>query len=178
MLVDIRTELDFLDLDGLLLLARLVGPFLRLVLELAIVENLADRRIGIRLHLDKVETEIFSFCKSFTGIEDAQLVTFRVDTPYFRHPDGAVYARAVEDGRHVTMGTSYLTSPVFSAPTTGSQNTSDGGVPRTVGGNLYQKLPDLPSHLAIRSFAVPAAVIPQPSPRASPDPAAGSRREA
>ena len=82
------------------------------------------------------------------------MVTFRVDTPYFRHPDGAVYARAVDDGRHVTMGTSYLTSPVLSAPTTGSQNTFDGGVPRTVVGILYQKLPDLPSHLAIRSFAV------------------------
>ena len=61
MLVDVRTELDFLDLDDLLLLARLIGPLLRLVLVLAIVEDLADRRISIRLDLDKVEAKIFSF---------------------------------------------------------------------------------------------------------------------
>jgi len=52
--VDVRPHLDLLDLDGALLLARLGGLFLRLIFVFAVVENFADRRLGIRRDLDEV----------------------------------------------------------------------------------------------------------------------------
>ena len=53
--VDARAHLDLLDLDHPLLLAGGVGLLLRLVLELAVVEDLADRRGRGRRDLDQVE---------------------------------------------------------------------------------------------------------------------------
>jgi len=45
--VDVRAHLDFLDLDDLLFLARFGRFLLRRILQLAEIENLADRRFGI-----------------------------------------------------------------------------------------------------------------------------------
>lgn len=52
MLVDVWPHLDFFDVNGLLLLTRFGSLFLFLILELAEVENLADRRVGVRRNLD------------------------------------------------------------------------------------------------------------------------------
>jgi len=54
--VDIRAKLDFLDFDDLLLLARFGLLFLFLETVLAVIEDLADRRIGGRRDFDQVET--------------------------------------------------------------------------------------------------------------------------
>jgi hypothetical protein len=53
--INVRANLDFLDLDDLLLLAGLVGLLLLLVLELAVVCDLADRRNGVRADLEQIE---------------------------------------------------------------------------------------------------------------------------
>src|SRR5216683_1029467 len=51
-----RAELDLLDLDDLLLLARLVAALLLLVFELAEIEDLDHRRVGVGSDLDEIET--------------------------------------------------------------------------------------------------------------------------
>src|SRR6266436_6710646 len=57
-IVDHLPELDFLDLDDFLLLARLGSLLLLLVLELAVVENLAHRRGHVGSDLDEVERSL------------------------------------------------------------------------------------------------------------------------
>jgi len=59
MVIDVGTELDLLHLDDLLLFAGFVLLLLLLVLELAEIEQLADRRIGVRRNLDEVEACVF-----------------------------------------------------------------------------------------------------------------------
>ena len=113
MLVDIRTELDFLHFDDLLLFARLIGPLLRLIFIFAIIEDFADRRFCIRLDLYKIEAKICSLFHRVTRIKHAELVSIRIDASYLWRPDCAIDTRAVLNGRHITVGTSYLTSPVF-----------------------------------------------------------------
>ena len=63
--INIRTELDFLDVDNLLLFAGFVGAFLGLILEFTEIQNLAYRRINIRLDFNEVETDLISTLNSF-----------------------------------------------------------------------------------------------------------------
>src|SRR5690606_9565306 len=51
-----RAELDFLDLDLLLLLLRRVGLLLLLEAVLAVVHDAADGRVGVGLDLDQIQT--------------------------------------------------------------------------------------------------------------------------
>jgi hypothetical protein len=53
--VDHRPELDFLDLDDLLFLAGFGGLLLRLEFVLAVIQELADRRVGVGRYLDQIE---------------------------------------------------------------------------------------------------------------------------
>ena len=55
MVVDAGPQLDFLDLDDFLLLSGLVFLFLGLEFELAEIQDLADRRIGVGGDLDEVQ---------------------------------------------------------------------------------------------------------------------------
>ena len=112
MFINVRAELDFLDFDGLLLLACLIGALLRFIFEFAVIEDLANRRFGIGLNLYEIEAEIGRLIHRVTRIEYAELVSIRIDASYLRRSDCAVDTRAVLYGRHVTVGTSYLTSPV------------------------------------------------------------------
>ena len=57
-IVDAGTQLDFLDLDGLLLLARLGGLLLLEEAVFAVVEDLADGRGGVRRDLHEVEAGV------------------------------------------------------------------------------------------------------------------------
>ena len=57
--IGVRAELDFLDLDDLLLLACFGFFFLGLVFELAKVHDLADRRNGIRRNLYQIKPGLF-----------------------------------------------------------------------------------------------------------------------
>jgi len=58
--VDAGAHLDLFDLDDLLLLPSLVLLFLRFIFEATEIEDLADRRIGVRRDLDEVEPGIRS----------------------------------------------------------------------------------------------------------------------
>src|SRR3546814_15384141 len=64
--VDVRTELDLLDIDDLLLLARLVLLLLDLVFVFSVVQNFANRRLGIwrRSEERRVGKECVSTCRS------------------------------------------------------------------------------------------------------------------
>src|SRR5258708_15904073 len=56
--VDAGAQLDLLDLDDLLLLARLVAALLLLVFELAEIEDLDHRRVRVGGDLDEIETRL------------------------------------------------------------------------------------------------------------------------
>jgi len=57
--VDVRTHLDLLDLDDLLMLAGFGRLLLVGVFQLAEVENLDDRRLCVGGYLDEVEACLF-----------------------------------------------------------------------------------------------------------------------
>src|SRR3546814_1497535 len=57
MIVNVRTHLDLFDFLRLLALAREVRLFLRLIFELADVEEFAHRRIGVRRYFHQVEPD-------------------------------------------------------------------------------------------------------------------------
>ena len=61
MRVDIRAELDFLDLNGLLLLARLRGLLLGHELIFPEIHDLADRDFTIHRDLNKIQTGLLGF---------------------------------------------------------------------------------------------------------------------
>jgi hypothetical protein len=89
-LVDIRAELDFLDIDDLLFLARFIGAFLGFVFVFAVIENLANRRIDIRLNLDKVETGGIGTLKGILDGNNAELLAVFIYTSYLGGRYGAV----------------------------------------------------------------------------------------
>jgi hypothetical protein len=60
MAVDVRAHLDLLDLDDLLVLARLGRLFLVGVFQLAQVEDLGDGRICVRGNFNEIQTGFFS----------------------------------------------------------------------------------------------------------------------
>jgi hypothetical protein len=57
-IVDHRPQLDLLDLDDLLLLARLGGFLLCRILELPVVHDLANGRIVVRRNLDEIHARL------------------------------------------------------------------------------------------------------------------------
>ncbi|BBY76939.1 hypothetical protein MPRF_38380 [Mycolicibacterium parafortuitum] len=98
MRIDLGTQLLFLD-DGLLLvLARLASLLCRLVLELAVVHDLAHRRLGIRGYFDKVEIGIRGDAECIFDAHDAYLFTARSDQADFRYADTLVDAGLSADG--------------------------------------------------------------------------------
>jgi hypothetical protein len=96
--VDLGTELLFLD-DGLLLvLARLARLLGRLVLVLAVVHDLADRRPGIWGYFHKVEIGIRGDAEGVFDAHDAYLLATRSDQADFRYADALVDACLSADG--------------------------------------------------------------------------------
>src|SRR5439155_14502226 len=69
------TELHFLELHDRLLLLRLARLLLGLVLELAVVHDLADRRLGHGRDLDQVETELLGLGEGGLEGDHSQLLT-------------------------------------------------------------------------------------------------------
>ena len=94
-ILDRWADLDFLDLDDLLFLAGLVGLLLLLVLELAVVHDLADRRFGIGRDFDDVEADILRARDRFADGDNADLLPFGADQADGRGADGVVDARTV-----------------------------------------------------------------------------------
>jgi hypothetical protein len=85
--VDRRAHLDFLDLDGLLLLARLGGFFLRLELVLAVVEDFDDGRARVGRNLYQVKAGVFGQLARFLYVDDSAVLTFMVDQLDFGYPN-------------------------------------------------------------------------------------------
>src|ERR1700722_3586222 len=95
--VNFRADLDFLD-DGLsLVLTRFPGFERRLVLELAVVHQLADRWSRGRRDFDQVEVCFLSKPEGVGNRHDPYLLTRWAYQPYFRYPDTLVDARFSAD---------------------------------------------------------------------------------
>lgn len=95
--VDVRAHLDFFDFDDLLLLAGFGGFFLRRILQLAEIENLADRRFGIGRDFYEIEASFFRKLESLVGRDDTEILAFGIDKLNFRDTDFPVGARPVLD---------------------------------------------------------------------------------
>src|SRR6185437_3769659 len=96
--IDLGPQLLFLD-DGLLLiLARLACLLSRLVLELAVVHDLADRRLGVRGYFDKVEIGIRSDAEGVFDTHNAYLLATWSDQADFRDSNALVDAGLSADG--------------------------------------------------------------------------------
>ena len=94
-LVDLRPELDLLDLDHLLVLLGLARALLLLILVLPEVHDAADRRHGRRRDLDQVEPLLLRDGQSLRRRHDAELCAGVVDHPDFADADAFVDAYAV-----------------------------------------------------------------------------------
>src|SRR6202012_5921239 len=95
MVIDIGTEFYLLHLDDLLLHAGFVLLFLLLVFELAEVQQLADRWIGVGRNFDKVEARIFRRGHRFSRGHDPDHLTIDTDQTYLRHVYLVIHARTV-----------------------------------------------------------------------------------
>src|SRR5579883_937848 len=92
--VDAGTQLDFLDLDDFLALARFGGFLLLEEAEFAEIENFTDRRTGVGHDLDQVEPRFLRELQSVCNGHDAAIVTFGVDQLNFPRPYIAVCQRS------------------------------------------------------------------------------------
>ncbi len=86
-------------IDGhLLVLARLALLLCRLVLELAVVHDLADRWAGVRGYLDQVEIGLDSQAQGIFNTHDADLLAVGSDKPDLRYADTLIDASLSADG--------------------------------------------------------------------------------
>jgi hypothetical protein len=92
--IDVGAQLDLLDLDGLLLLARLGGFLLGLVLVFAVIHDLADWRVGIA-NLHKIKARFLGTRHSIALADDAKIFSALGDELNLPGDNGLVDARAV-----------------------------------------------------------------------------------
>jgi hypothetical protein len=116
-IVDAGTQLDFLDLDDLLTLARLRRL---LLLEEAVfpeIEDLADGRRRIRDDLDEIEAGFLRLALGVREIDDAVILALGVDELNLHSAYVAIDARASFLRRRSCLhGTTNGHSPVFADP--------------------------------------------------------------
>src|SRR5699024_5549515 len=96
--VDLRAELDLLDDRVRLVLARLACLDRGLVLELAVVHQLGDRRTGGRRDLDQVEIGFLGQTQCVLHGNDSGLLTVGPDESDLGHPDAVIDAGLGADG--------------------------------------------------------------------------------
>src|SRR4029077_4801703 len=109
--IDARAQLDLFDLDDLLLFTGFVLFLLFFILELAVIEDLADRRIGIGPHLDKVETGIGRHLDRLIAPDNSDHLAVFVDEAHARHADLVVDAGSLAGGGGVKGWSGYVASP-------------------------------------------------------------------
>ena len=80
---DLRTELDFLELDLLLVLLGLVLPFVLFIQELAVVHDPTNGRVRLGGDLDEIEPLLPGQRKSIRNGENPDLLFLFVDHSYF-----------------------------------------------------------------------------------------------
>jgi len=110
-LFDIGSELDFLDLNRLLLFPGFVLAFLRFVFVFAVVENFTNWRRCIGRNLDKVEFSRNRAVKRILYAYDTYIVAGMIDETDFTDVDLFVNARAVLRRRRSKLGSSYRVLP-------------------------------------------------------------------
>ena len=76
--INVRTELDFLNVDNLLLLAGFVGAFLGLIL--LPKSGSCKQAVNIRLDFNEVETDLISTLNGFINRDDAELFAIFINT--------------------------------------------------------------------------------------------------
>jgi len=103
--VDRGAHLDFLDLDGLLLLARLGGLLLRLELVFSVVEDLDDRRLGIRGDLYEIETRLIGALPRILDVDNSVVLAFCINKLNLRDTDLVIDPGALLDGGGSAIGT-------------------------------------------------------------------------
>ena len=96
--IDLGSQLLFLDDCLLLVLARLARLLSRLVLELAVVHDLANRRFGVWSYFDEVEIGIRGDAESVFDAHDAYLLATWSDQADFRYSNALVDAGLSADG--------------------------------------------------------------------------------
>src|SRR5438270_1722366 len=92
---DLGPVLHLLDRDVAGLAARLLVALGRFVLPFAVVEDLADRRVGHRGHLDEVKVELPGDVKRLGQGLDPELAAVGVDEAHLSGPDAVVDADLV-----------------------------------------------------------------------------------
>jgi hypothetical protein len=100
--VDAGAHLDFLDLDGLLLLARLGRLLLRLELVLAVIEDLDDGRTRVWGDLYKIEPGVLCQLPRFLDLDDPAVLAVMVDQLNLGDSDLVVDPGPFLDGRGST----------------------------------------------------------------------------
>ena len=100
-----RAHLDFLDLDGFLLLARLGGLFLRLELVFAVVEDFYDGRLRVRGNLYEIEACILGALPRLFDVDNSVVQAFVIDKLNLRDSDLIVDPGPLLDGRGGAIGT-------------------------------------------------------------------------
>ena len=119
MIVDGRAQLDLLDLDDLLLLARLGGFFLHFVFVFAVIHQLAHGRFGIGRNFDQIEAGFFGKKDSVARGHDAAHFALGIDNANLASRDAAIDAGAVI----------FFTTWRFVRATAGSWRRRDGMAP-------------------------------------------------
>jgi hypothetical protein len=109
MRVDHRAELDLLDLDDLLLLAGFGCLLLLLVLVFAKIENLGNRRLGIRRDFAEIETSLFGQTQGFADRDNTAVFTSGIDQADVRDVDLKIDPRTIgfRCRRGIERGTGY-----------------------------------------------------------------------
>src|SRR3989344_5616419 len=99
--VDVRPKLDLLELDDLLALARLGLLLLLLEAELAVIENLGDRRVGGGDDLDQVQPGLLGGLEGGGGGHDPLLLAVLINEQPAGGADILVHTRPVLYGRRL-----------------------------------------------------------------------------
>lgn len=94
-LVDAGPELDFLDLNRLLLFARFGGFLLLLEAILPVIHHLGDGWVVVRRNFDKIEPGVAGDCQGFYDGNGAAVGSGRIDQLNFADTDVFVGARAI-----------------------------------------------------------------------------------
>ena len=93
-LSDLRSQLDFFDLDCVLLLLGLALAFVRFVLEFSVVYDAADGRSRRRRHLHEIESPFLRQGKCLFDQHYAQLFAFIINDSNFGYANHPVYPGA------------------------------------------------------------------------------------
>jgi len=90
-----RPKLHFLELRAAAALALLMSLFVLLIKKLAVVGDLANRRIGGGRNLHQVESTFAGHANRFEGLHHTELAAYFVNHANFARADAFVNARAV-----------------------------------------------------------------------------------